>query len=218
MCRRFWCRLHQQFLAGTVQTGPASFANHQRRALHGRRHQDGRGQKLPTAAAVVFHLVILHVLDFSTDSHLSSYQSSQAIGAKSIDLEWVQVHPTGLVKPDDADAKIKFLAAEATRNRLISCSWRTQKTTLEGIDFSNEPSKKMHASSFLLVLPFFLGLGIKHPISKFFFVVLVEKFPVGCRLSVESAVSFSTLRAYDFAMSSGVGDPRRLVPCWGWPP
>ena len=37
----------------------------------------------------------------------------EAIGAKSIDLEWVQVHPTGLVKPDDADAKIKFLAAEA---------------------------------------------------------------------------------------------------------
>merc|ERR1712048_1146491 len=37
------------------------------------------------------------------------------IGAKSIDLEWVQVHPTGLVKPDDPDAKIKFLAAEALR-------------------------------------------------------------------------------------------------------
>merc|ERR1740130_2586713 len=32
----------------------------------------------------------------------------EAIGAKTIDLEWVQVHPTGLVKPDDADAKIKF--------------------------------------------------------------------------------------------------------------
>merc|ERR1712115_730257 len=27
----------------------------------------------------------------------------------------VQVHPTGLVKPDDADAKVKFLAAEALR-------------------------------------------------------------------------------------------------------
>merc|ERR1712118_213062 len=37
------------------------------------------------------------------------------IGAKTIDLEWVQVHPTGLVKPDDADAKVKFLAAEALR-------------------------------------------------------------------------------------------------------
>merc|ERR1712137_1478915 len=39
----------------------------------------------------------------------------EAIGAKTIDLEWVQVHPTGHVKPDDADAKIKFLAAEALR-------------------------------------------------------------------------------------------------------
>ena len=35
------------------------------------------------------------------------------IGAKTIDLEWVQVHPAGLVKPDDPDAQIKFLAAEA---------------------------------------------------------------------------------------------------------
>merc|ERR1712066_141697 len=39
----------------------------------------------------------------------------EAIGASTIDLEWVQVHPTGLVKPDDPDAKIKFLAAEALR-------------------------------------------------------------------------------------------------------
>merc|ERR1719453_2131872 len=37
------------------------------------------------------------------------------IGGATIDLEWVQVHPTGLVKPDDADAKVKFLAAEALR-------------------------------------------------------------------------------------------------------
>merc|ERR1712146_844682 len=39
----------------------------------------------------------------------------ESIGAKTIDLEWAQVHPTGLVKPDDADAKVKFLAAEALR-------------------------------------------------------------------------------------------------------
>merc|ERR1719453_2375006 len=37
------------------------------------------------------------------------------IGGATIDLEWLQVHPTGLVKPDDADAKVKFLAAEALR-------------------------------------------------------------------------------------------------------
>merc|ERR1712199_99383 len=39
----------------------------------------------------------------------------EAIGAKTIDLEWVQVPPTGLVKPVDPDAKVKFLAAEALR-------------------------------------------------------------------------------------------------------
>ena len=39
----------------------------------------------------------------------------EAIGAITIDLEWVQVHPTGLEKPYDTIAKIKFLAAEALR-------------------------------------------------------------------------------------------------------
>ena len=34
------------------------------------------------------------------------------IGVKTIDLECVKVHPTGLVKPDDPDAQIKFVAAE----------------------------------------------------------------------------------------------------------
>merc|ERR1719181_2118340 len=39
----------------------------------------------------------------------------ERIGVKTIDLEWVQVHPTGLVKHGDEDAKVKFLAAEALR-------------------------------------------------------------------------------------------------------
>ena len=38
-----------------------------------------------------------------------------AIGGKAIDLEKVQVHPTGLVDPKDPDSKVKFLAAEALR-------------------------------------------------------------------------------------------------------
>jgi len=40
---------------------------------------------------------------------------SMAVGADTIDLEWVQVHPTGLILPSDPDAKVKFLAAEALR-------------------------------------------------------------------------------------------------------
>ncbi|SCV70307.1 BQ2448_1701 [Microbotryum intermedium] len=37
------------------------------------------------------------------------------IGGNGIDLEKVQVHPTGLVDPKEPDAKVKFLAAEALR-------------------------------------------------------------------------------------------------------
>merc|ERR1712113_246876 len=73
--------------------------------------------------------------DFGSDSLLAKYRPDllhlpttngehctgdaikmgEAIGAETIDLEWVQVHPTGLVKPDDPDAKVKFLAAEVLR-------------------------------------------------------------------------------------------------------
>lgn len=40
---------------------------------------------------------------------------SEAVGAAVVDITAVQVHPTGLVHPDDPDAKVKFLAAEALR-------------------------------------------------------------------------------------------------------
>jgi len=40
---------------------------------------------------------------------------AMAVGADTVDLEWIQVHPTGLVHPDEPDAKVKFLAAEALR-------------------------------------------------------------------------------------------------------
>merc|ERR1712000_83872 len=38
-----------------------------------------------------------------------------AVGGSTKDMERVQVHPTGLVNPDEPDAKVKFLAAEALR-------------------------------------------------------------------------------------------------------
>jgi flavocytochrome c len=40
---------------------------------------------------------------------------AMAVGASAVDLEKVQVHPTGLVDPNEPDAKVKFLAAEALR-------------------------------------------------------------------------------------------------------
>jgi len=43
------------------------------------------------------------------------HKMAMLAGAAGIDLEKVQVHPTGLVDPNEPDAKVKFLAAEALR-------------------------------------------------------------------------------------------------------
>uniref|UniRef100_A0A7S3LPT8 fumarate reductase (NADH) n=2 Tax=Sar TaxID=2698737 RepID=A0A7S3LPT8_9STRA len=40
---------------------------------------------------------------------------AMAVGADTYDLHCVQVHPTGLIDPEERDAKVKFLAAEALR-------------------------------------------------------------------------------------------------------
>lgn len=76
-----------------------------------------------------------YAADFTSDSLLKKYRPelwnlpttngdhctgdgqkmAMAIGAHGIDLEKVQVHPTGLVDPNEPDAKVKFLAAEALR-------------------------------------------------------------------------------------------------------
>ncbi|RXW21334.1 hypothetical protein EST38_g4529 [Candolleomyces aberdarensis] len=43
------------------------------------------------------------------------HKLAMAAGANAVDLEKVQVHPTGLVDPNEPEAKVKFLAAEALR-------------------------------------------------------------------------------------------------------
>ena len=42
-------------------------------------------------------------------------EPNRSIGAKTMILDWVQVDPSGLVKLDDFDSKIEFLAAESLR-------------------------------------------------------------------------------------------------------
>ncbi|EMD33627.1 fumarate reductase [Gelatoporia subvermispora B] len=76
-----------------------------------------------------------YAADFTSDSLLKKYRPEYwnlpttngehctgdgqkmalAVGASAIDLEKVQVHPTGLVDPNEPEAKVKFLAAEALR-------------------------------------------------------------------------------------------------------
>ncbi|CDZ98193.1 fumarate reductase [Phaffia rhodozyma] len=59
----------------------------------------------------VYHLPTTNG-DHSTGDGL---KIAMAIGGKGVDLDKVQVHPTGLVDPKEPDAHLKFLAAEALR-------------------------------------------------------------------------------------------------------
>ncbi|KAG0221226.1 FAD binding domain-containing protein [Mortierella sp. GBAus27b] len=92
------------------------------------------GQKLQAWGPVVL-ATGGYAADFTSDSLLKKYRPdlwdlpttngdhttgdgikmALAIGGKTINMEKVQVHPTGLVDPREPDAKVKFLAAEALR-------------------------------------------------------------------------------------------------------
>ena len=58
-----------------------------------------------------FHLSSTNGTHATGDGH----KMLMAIGANDIDMDKVQVHPTGLVDPKDPESKWKFLAAEALR-------------------------------------------------------------------------------------------------------
>ena len=64
-----------------------------------------------------------------------------AIGANDIDMDKVQVHPTGLVDPKDPGSKWKFLAAEALRGEgglLLNCDGERFVDELEHRDFVSD--------------------------------------------------------------------------------
>ncbi|KDQ28010.1 hypothetical protein PLEOSDRAFT_1065325 [Pleurotus ostreatus PC15] len=93
------------------------------------------GGKTETAYGPVILATGGYAADFSEDSLLKKHRPelwnlpttngdhctgdghkmAMAIGANGIDMEKVQVHPTGLVDPKEPEAKVKFLAAEALR-------------------------------------------------------------------------------------------------------
>merc|ERR1711904_10989 len=101
--------------------------------------------------------------DFTADSLLAKYRPDLAhlpttngdhctgdglkmhmsVGGECVDLEWIQVHPTGLVHPEQPDAKVKFLAAEALRGVggvLLS---------LEGKRFANELGRRDYVTGMM---------------------------------------------------------------------
>jgi len=62
------------------------------------------------------------------------------IGANGIDMDKVQVHPTGLVDPKDPTAKTKFLAAEGMYHQLRRSTYRLTpySSSWRGRDFAQQ--------------------------------------------------------------------------------
>jgi len=97
-------------------------------------YEDADGKKVQLNGPVVL-ATGGYAADFTSDSLLKKYRPDiynlpttngdystgdghkmvLSIGGSAIDLEKVQVHPTGLVHPDEPNAKVLFLAAEALR-------------------------------------------------------------------------------------------------------
>ncbi|KAI0425138.1 FAD binding domain-containing protein [Xylaria sp. FL1042] len=72
----------------------------------------------------------------------------KAVGAEFVDMDSVQIHPTGFVDPKDPEAPYKFLAAEALRGEggiLLSAA--------DGRRFVNEMERRDVASEAIMALP-----------------------------------------------------------------
>ena len=122
----------------------------------------------------------------------------EAVGAKSIDLEWVQVHPTGLVKPDDADAKIKFLAAEALRGEggiLINSDGKRFCNELGRRDYVTGEMWKNKKAPYRLVLNSKAATTINWHCEHYKGRGIMKKFDSGADLATEMGISPSVLEA-----------------------
>ena len=77
--------------------------------------------------------VLMHLLTTSGEHCTGEgIKFGEGIGGKNIDLEWVQVHQTSLVKPDDSDAK--------------STSWRRRLCVVSAVSRLTRPASALQTS------------------------------------------------------------------------
>lgn len=156
--------------------------------------------------------------DFSDDSLLKKYRPdllylpttngdhctgdgiklALGVGANPADLEWVQVHPTGLVDPKEPDAKLKFLAAEALRGvggLLLNKEGDRFCNELGHRDYVTEQMWKNAKAPYRLVLN---GAGskeiewhCKHYVGR----GLMKRFANGAELAKDMGIPLSKLEA-----------------------
>ncbi|PSR99152.1 FAD dependent oxidoreductase [Coniella lustricola] len=85
-------------------------------------------------------------LPSTNDPRPGTHGLLEAVGAQLIDMDSVQIHPTGFVQPSDPDARVKFLAAEMLRGGGGILLHRGRR-------FVNEMETREHVSHVIMKLP-----------------------------------------------------------------
>ncbi|KAI9484612.1 FAD binding domain-containing protein [Zychaea mexicana] len=136
-------------------------------------------------------------------------------GANTVDLEKVQVHPTGLVDPKEPDAKVKFLAAEALRG----CGGLLLDA--EGNRFCDELGHRDYVTGMMWKNKFPIRLVLNTAASKeiewhcrhYAGRGLMKKFDSGAALAKEMGVSPEKLKE-TFETYNAIADGKQKDP-WG---
>lgn len=133
-----------------------------------------------------------------------------AIGGTSIDMDKVQVHPTGLVDPNEPDAKVKFLAAEALRGCggiLLNNEGERFCDELGTRDYVTGEMWKNKRAPYRLILNKAAGLEIEWHCKHYMGRGLMKKYPNFAALAKEMNIPVSrideTIKKYNEAAKTG---------------
>jgi flavocytochrome c len=127
--------------------------------------------------------------DYSTGDGI---KMGLAVGCNAVDLEKVQVHPTGLVDPKEPDAKVKFLAAEALRGvggLLVDCDGLRFADELGHRDYVTGEMWKRNKGPYRLILNGAGGKEIEWHCKHYMGRGLMKRFESGEALAKEIGVS-----------------------------
>lgn len=121
-----------------------------------------------------------------------------ALGGNAIDLEKVQVHPTGLVNPEEPNAKVLFLAAEALRGEgglLLTSDGQRFCDELGHRDYVTGKMWEHKKQPYRLILNGAAGKKIEWHCKHYMGRGLMKHFKSGAELAKEMGIPASTLEA-----------------------
>eukprot|EP01102_Stenamoeba_stenopodia_P018286 TRINITY_DN6680_c0_g1_i1.p1 TRINITY_DN6680_c0_g1~~TRINITY_DN6680_c0_g1_i1.p1 ORF type:complete len:647 (-),score=162.21 TRINITY_DN6680_c0_g1_i1:62-1891(-) len=136
---------------------------------------------------------------------------SEAVGANSVDMEMVQVHPTGLVDLNEPDAKIKFLAAEALRGVggiLLNADGHRFCDELGHRDYVTGEMWKSKGP-FRLILNSAASKEIEWHCKHYIGRGLMKKYASGAALAKDMGISVDTLKATFEKYNEYAKDPKK---------